>query len=148
MPPGRLAMIDLWTSIQRHFPTLLVALPRTVRSLTRAFLIVAQRLRTVITPRRMIAVAVVGVVIGSVLERRSRFLKLAEYHRSQIVGAPFVIAMRAPDRVCVELWMDAQGRAVSPQEIVKDQWHSQLSSKYLGAAARPWLPVERDPPRP
>ena len=138
----------MWTLIQRHFPTLFIALPRTVRSLPRAFLIVVKRLQRVMTRRRMIAVAVVGVVIGSVLERRSRFLRLAEYHRSQIVGVQFVIAMRAPDRVCVESWVDAQGRTVSPQQIVKDEWHDQLSSEYLGAASRPWLPVVRDPPPP
>jgi hypothetical protein len=145
---GRLeAMIYMWTLMQRHFPTLLVALPRKLKSLPGALLIVAKRIQRVMTLRWMIAVAVVAVLVGSVLERRSRFLRLAEYHRSQVVGVQHVIAMRAPDRVCVELWLDHRGRTLSPQQFVEDQWHDQLASKYFGAAARPWLPVASDTPR-
>jgi hypothetical protein len=99
--------------------------------------------------RLMIAVAGVAIVLGWVLERRSRFLRLAEYHRSQItVGAHKELVMLAPSRKCVEMWVDNQGRQVSPQQLLNDGWHIELSSKYLDAAARPWLPVERDPPPP
>lgn len=95
----------------------------------------------------MIAVAVVGTVLGVVLERRSRFLRLAEYHRSQIVGAHLVQALMR-NRGCVTYWMDANGRTVSSAQPAKDQWHNELSSKYLLAARCPWLPVEGDPPEP
>ena len=94
----------------------------------------------------MIAVAVVGLILGSVLVRSFLFWKLAEYHNSQVVGVGYNIVMLKPSRLCVEVWFDTQGREVSPRQVLKDQWHRQLSSKYRDAAARPWLPVEPDPP--
>jgi hypothetical protein len=95
----------------------------------------------------MIAVAVVGTVLGVVLERRSRFLRLADYHRSQIVGAHRVQALMR-NGGCVTFWMDAKGRTVSSPQEAKDRWHTELSSKYVLAARCPWLPVESDPPEP
>jgi hypothetical protein len=136
---------EMRRQLHRHFPTLLVALSRAARSLPGAFLVIAKRLRHGITRRRMIAVALVALVLSAVLERRSRFLRLAEYHRSQVDGVLYVFVIPKPDRVCVDYWIDAQGRQISSQQV---QWHDRLSFKYRDPAARPWLPVEPDPPPP
>ncbi len=94
----------------------------------------------------MITVAVLGTVLG-VMERRSRLLRLAEYHRSEIVDAHLVHALMR-NRACVTYWVDAKGRTVSSKQQAKNRWHSDLSSKYVLAARCPWLPVELDPPEP
>jgi hypothetical protein len=90
----------------------------------------------------MIAVAVVGTVLGSIMERRARFLRLAEYHGSQVVGVSGAIAVGS------EVWWDAQGNPLSPEQIERDRWHLHLWSKYSLAARHPWLPVDSDPPEP
>jgi hypothetical protein len=95
----------------------------------------------------MIAVGLIGSLLGTGMERRARFLHLAEHHRSQVVGAEEVYAM-GRDRICRHYWMDAKGNVVSPDRAAKDRWHSALSSKYSVAARSPWLPVDADPPEP
>jgi hypothetical protein len=140
---------EMRSSLQRHFPTLLVALPRAARSLLRGVFAVANRLRQRITRRRVIAIAVAGLVLGSTLEgRRTRFSRLADYHNSQVVGVTLAIVMTAPRRVCVTQWYDNRGIVVSPQQVLKDEWHRMLATKYRRAAARPWHPVGPDPPPP
>jgi hypothetical protein len=84
----------------------------------------------------MIAVAVTGTALGTVMERRSRFLRIAEQHRSQIVGAQEVLAL-GRDRICRRYWMDAKGNVVSATQAAKDNWHSRMSEKYLFAASQP-----------
>jgi hypothetical protein len=93
----------------------------------------------------MIVVAVVGSALGSIMERRARFVRLAEHHNAQIVGVSRGWAM-GKNRVCREVWFDAKGISVSTQQAAKDVWHRQLASKYLIAASRPWAPVDDDPP--
>ncbi len=93
----------------------------------------------------MIAVAIVGLILGSFLVRSFLFWRLAEYYDSQVVGVEYKNVMLKPSRLCVVVWFDAQGREVSPRQVLKDESHRQLSSKYRDAAARPWLPVEPDP---
>jgi hypothetical protein len=95
----------------------------------------------------MIAVGLAGSLLGAIMERRARFLRLAELHRSQVVGAQDVYALGA-DRVCRHFWMDAKGNVVSPDRPAKDRWHTEMASKYLLAARSPWLPVDDDPPEP
>jgi hypothetical protein len=136
----------MWTFMRRNFPTLLVALPRNVRSLSRALVNLMDRRQRVMTRHRMIAVTVVGVIlVGSVLERRARYLRLADYHRSQIVSAGLCLG-RGPDRICREVWLDEKGSPVSSRQLAKDSWHGSQVSKYRHAARYPWLPVEPDPP--
>src|SRR4051794_20639620 len=139
---------EIKSSLQRHFPTLFVALPRAPRSLSGAFLVVLKRFRRSTTRNRRIAVAVVGFILGSVLVRSLLFWRLADYHNSQVVGVEYKIVMLKPSRLCVEVWFDTQGSEVSPRQVLKYQWHRHLYYKYSGAAARPWLPVEPDPPPP
>jgi hypothetical protein len=85
-------------------------------------------LRPRFTVRRlMVAVAVVGVVlgIGSDLDRRRRrFLDLRSYYREKAV-------------IHSECWT----RIVSMRDYY-------LSRKYERAARYPWLPVAPDPPEP
>jgi hypothetical protein len=97
----------------------------------------------------MIAVAVVGSVLGSIMERRARFLRLAEHHNAQVVGVTHAWAMRSNgvSWVCSEVWTDAKGNSSSVLQAAKDVWHRELASKYLIAASRPWAPVNEDPPK-
>ena len=94
----------------------------------------------------MIVVAVVGSAMGSIMERRARFLRLAEHHNAQVVGVRHGWAMGS-NRVCREVWVDAKGHSSSALQAAKDVWHRQLASKYLIAASRPWAPVDEDPPK-
>ena len=94
----------------------------------------------------MIVVAVVGSVLGSTMERRARFLRLAEHHSAQVVGVTHRWSM-LNNGVCREQWIDAKGNLSSALQAAKDVWHRQLASKYLIAASRPWAPVDEDPPR-
>jgi len=95
----------------------------------------------------MIAVAVVGTVLGFLMERRSRFQRLAAQHSAQIIG----VTRGSPvgrNEICHDWWCDAQGEPLSPEQHAKEQWHRELASKYLLAAREPWLSVEPDPPEP
>ena len=94
----------------------------------------------------MIVVAVVGSALGSIMERRARFLRLAENHNAQVVGVRHRWAMRS-NGVCREEWVDAKGNLSSALQAAKDVWHRQIASKYLMAASRPWAPVNEDPPK-
>ena len=94
----------------------------------------------------MITVAVVGTALGSIMERRARFLRLAKHHNAQVVGLSHRWVMRS-NGVCREMWVDAKGNSSSALQAAKDVWNRQLASKYLIAASRPWAPVDEDPPK-
>ena len=87
--------------------------------------------------RSMALVAAVGVVMAtwSVLERRrERFERVWSYHME--LAGPMI--------------MDAYQRH-DPKPSFKTpegHWHFELALKYARAAARPWLPIEPDPPKP
>jgi hypothetical protein len=91
----------------------------------------------------MIAVALVAVLIGdfrwNVKATRAYRWMANEHARRRsnctIPGAPG----KAPMRI------NAFGEVISPE---RDRWHAALAAKYYRAALCPWLPVERDPPRP
>jgi hypothetical protein len=91
----------------------------------------------------MIAVAVVGLTLGLIEERRIRFESLATDHQSKT--RRYVIA-------CGRRWamacFDLSGQPMTRREVEESDWHLALAQKYRGAAARPWLPVEPDPPEP
>jgi hypothetical protein len=75
----------------------------------------------------MIALAVVSLLSAGVAEmrrRRTRFLRVAEYHER-----------KNPDR-----W----GGFVPPALTAHDRWHIELAKKYRRAARYPWLPVASD----
>ncbi len=95
----------------------------------------------------MIAVAVTGTPLGTIMERRSRFLRLAAQHRSQFVGVQEVSAMGG-DRICRHYWMDANGNVVSATQAAKYEWHGRMAEKYFVAASQPWCPLGGDPAEP
>jgi hypothetical protein len=75
--------------------------------------------------RMMVAVAILGLSLGFLAERRARFLRVAAQHKSQ-TDWPWAFHL--------------------PPGVVSYDIEMQL--KYERAARYPWLPVEPDPPRP
>jgi hypothetical protein len=139
----------MWTFMQQHFPTLSVALPRAARSLPGAFLIARKRLRGAMTRRRMIAAAVLGLTAGLIElprllieERRRRFDSVAAEHESKMIYG-IGCSRRGPPT-----YYDIHGRVMTAAEVEIADWHAKLARKYRAAAAKPWLPVEPDPPPP
>jgi hypothetical protein len=91
------------------------------------------------TRQLMIAVAVVAVPLGWVLERRSRFTNLAALHESrQMDGLETYVKPRRGTGV----------RESKSGGFAMYRWHGDLKRKYRDAARCPWLPVEPDPPEP
>ena len=98
------------------------------------------------TRRWMIAVAVMGIILGVSVElqrRHARFLDLATHHEasSQIrrrlqgrVGGPYI-----------SLRLNGLGEDVSDWSGARVEWHRRVGEKYSRAAHYPWLPVEPDP---
>jgi hypothetical protein len=100
----------------------------------------------------MLAVAIVGILIGVGLEvgRRSRrFARLADYHTNAALehfGALMALGGEPPLR-------DVRSAEWGPvrylhREKALVRYHSELTEKYQRAARYPWLPVEPDPPEP
>jgi hypothetical protein len=93
----------------------------------------------------MLALAITSLPLAfyaTVEARRSRFLQLAEQHRSQIVSvhgtAPYFKI----------IYVKPGGRFLTESELRRDDWHWQLWVKYSRAAERPWMPLRPDPPKP
>jgi hypothetical protein len=88
------------------------------------------KLPRITTRRLMLAVALVGLGLGSIAELHRRsvaFDRLSKYH---ILTA---------------------GNLHPPRRhgpIPRADWHARMGAKYRAAAERPWLPVEADPPEP
>jgi hypothetical protein len=121
-----------WTSMQRHFPTLLITLPR----------ILVSRLHHNMTRRTVIAGAIVAMTFTLIEERRRRFESVAAEHQSKRwrgIGESFA----GPPT-----YYDGNGKIMTPAEVKASDWHAKLEQKYRSAAAEPWLPVEPDPPPP
>jgi hypothetical protein len=88
------------------------------------------------TRRWMIAVAVVGIVIGVTIERRNRFRKIAADQQAQFrklvsQGHLILFAGSSDDPIMRRL-----------------EWHESMRLKYERAARYPWLSVDHDPPEP
>ena len=109
-----------------------------------------------LTARTMMGVvAISGIGFGYAArmdQRRSHLLAVARDHESQVIRLQQGWALTAPNRICVETWWDASGRALFRQEVVRinlqNEWHRTMREKYRRASAQPWLPVEPDPPKP
>ena len=82
--------------------------------------------------RLMVAVAIIGVALGTLAERHARFRRLAAYHAAR--GGGLVNGLPRSDEAIWRLDLDA--------------WHARLAEKYQRAANRPWEPLGPDPPRP
>jgi hypothetical protein len=138
---------EMVSYLHRQFPTLL-AIPRTARSLPGAFLVVAKRLRRVMTRRRMIAVGFLAIALGLVelprvlIEvRRRRLESVAVEHESKKI---YGMGCRGgPVR-----YYGIDGKLMTEAEVKAANWHAKLAVKYRTAATKPWLPVEPDPPPP
>jgi hypothetical protein len=101
----------------------------------------------------MILTAAIAIPLGVAVERRSRFSRLAAQHRSQIVECEeWGVHRRLGSEVNYRVFYCVDGEAVPWRRfrVARDlnEWHGLLAQKYERAAARPWLPVERDPPPP
>jgi hypothetical protein len=91
------------------------------------------KLPRVTVRRLMIAVAVVGLIAGSLIERGRRFREMADRHWKLWLENPAsVVDSRAPD--------EAQAR--------QSEHHRAMGEKYRYAARYPWLPVAPDTPEP
>jgi len=91
----------------------------------------------------MIAVVVVALPCWA-MERRFRFQRLAEYHRSKLAESVTHDLHLTSDGQWTYLF-DSDGRPVS---IASQDWHALMESKYRRAAAYPWFPISPDPPAP
>jgi hypothetical protein len=82
--------------------------------------------------RLMVAVAIVGIVLGVTIERRDRFRRIAVHHRAEFQK------------------LASRMKAGSHEESdwLPIEWHESLARKYKRAACYPWLPVATDPPEP
>jgi hypothetical protein len=81
----------------------------------------------------MVAVAIVGLVLGIMIERQTRFRKIAAHHRAEF------------EKI---IQMNAHPFAGSSEEAVRLEWHESMRLKYESAARNPWLSVEPDSPEP
>jgi hypothetical protein len=105
------------------------------------------------TRRWMIAVAVVAILIGAVLEvhRRSRrFARLAAYHSNLSLEHFHTQMALGVDPLPLEPVPPAGPGAARylRREKALVRYHSELTAKYERAARYPWLPVTPDPPEP
>jgi hypothetical protein len=94
--------------------------------------------------RLMVAVAIVAIIIGVVVEgerRRARFRELAANHYERGMRW-FVLFGGESDyqRNMMQLWEERVGPTV--------EYHATLRDKYEQAARYPWLPVGADPTAP
>ncbi len=92
----------------------------------------------------MIAVAGTGTIFGACIElqhRHDRFSALADYHEasSSVTWACSPSSYSATND---------HGEDVRKWSSERIRWHILLGEKYRGAASRPWMPVEDDPPEP
>ncbi len=99
-------------------------------------------LRVCITVRRlMVAVAMVGVLLGALLAARAwRIRQGARYHQLA-VNHRFLSTTREQRRLHGTAAPDSTWTA-------KKLWHVEMSNKYERAANYPWLSVEPDTPEP
>jgi hypothetical protein len=89
----------------------------------------------------MMAFTVTGSAFG-LLARQRRFEALAAYHASKMH-----YGIRC-SRSGPTTYYDINGTAMPWDEAQAAVWHAALAEKYRKAAARPWLTVEPDPPKP
>jgi hypothetical protein len=85
--------------------------------------------------RLMVAVAMMGVVLGVTIERRDRFRNVAAHHQAETKK----LVSRHPEIV--------YGHPDDPI-IRRIEWHEPMRLKDERAVRYPWLPVGLDPPDP
>ncbi len=85
--------------------------------------------------RLMVAVAIMGIVLGVTIERRNRFRKIAAQHQAEFEN----LVNRSPYVTFGNL-----GEAINRRL----EWHYTMRLKYENAAHHPWLPVSPDSSNP
>ena len=106
------------------------------------------------TRRWMIAVAVVGLVIGGgvwLKQRRDYFLSLAQSHQKEVAsstarGEALKSRLGCTSGMTIEEIMHLHGDY--DRMMDRADHHASLARKYERAARYPWLLVEPDPPEP
>src|SRR5829696_7488312 len=106
------------------------------------------RLRTL-----MIAVVVIGIPIGIVMDRQNRFWRLHQYHQARrLLLTRYKEGGHSGHDGDRGRWfhghVGADMREFTEREYAVLHWHEDLAEKYRRAASRPWLPVPPDPPAP
>ncbi len=89
-----------------------------------------------------VTITLVGLAVELIGERRRRFEALAADHESELIygiGCSFI----GPP-----VYYDRNDKIMTAAEVEAVGWHKKLAQKYRSAAAKPWLPVEPDPPPP
>jgi hypothetical protein len=106
------------------------------------------------TRRGMVAVAVIGLMIGGgvrLKQRRDYFLSLAQSHQKEVASSMargkalksrFDPTSGMSNEEIMHLYLD------SDRMIDRADHHAAMVRKYERAARYPWLPVEPDPPPP
>lgn len=107
----------------------------------------------------MLAIAVVGAILGLIEERRARFARISRAHAREQANL---------DLTDVDVYLIFAGRQhdiehpYSPSELEAEakaergavllaqflDHHELMAEKYRRASSRPWLPVTSDPPEP
>ena len=112
----------------------------------------------------MIAVAIIGLLLGGsvALQRRSlRFKQLARYHaQGALLYARHGSGMFHDDTTCAEFREQEYspspngqhyhpiGGFLTKRDGLWLRYHEQMAGKYVSAAESPWLPIAPDPPPP
>lgn len=99
----------------------------------------------------MIAVAIIGTILGTLAERRTRFRRLSvEYDRAwtelRVSDLELYLLLTVSQGESNESY-DERRRAAAPL-VQYLEYCGQMEVKYASASERPWLPVAADPPRP
>jgi len=95
----------------------------------------------------MVAVAVVGVVLGALKRRRDRFDAAVHYHRSALVRLYQLESTNAIDATPVPGVVPLEGGEL---ELIdrRIDFHRLMINEYANLASHPWLPEPPDAPEP
>ena len=99
----------------------------------------------------LIAVAVVGIVMGTLTERHYRFRTLARDYGRQVMALGVGLPTPRKERRYPTITQFGQLVDDSPEAARLEQqywWLREMTAKYEDAARNPWLPVAPDPPPP
>jgi hypothetical protein len=84
----------------------------------------------------MVAVVIMGIVLGVTVNRRDCFRRIATHHQAEFKK----LVSRHPEIV--------YGHPSDEPIVRRLEWHETMRLKYERAARNPWLPVGPEPPEP
>jgi hypothetical protein len=86
--------------------------------------------------RLMVAVTIMGIVLGVTIKRHNQFRKIASHHQAEV-------------ETLVSRIDTAGYGALSDQPLIsRAEWHELMRHRYERAARCPWLPAPPDAPEP